>query len=489
MRILNIVFLAAVVSACSVSAPPESDELSAYRALNRLPLNICRLDDIEEPLLCGALNVYENRLKMSGPTISIKVVVVPAVNTPQTNSAWIEHIGGPRYSMIANAKHFAKGGYLEAFRQHRDVVLIDPRGLHESAPLYCDALRKPRILQRYYPPDAVKKCREELEDKADLTAYSTLNAIDDYEDIREWLGYAQWDVGGWSYGARFMLTYLHIYPKSIRSVILAMPSILNFQRPIDYARFGQQAFDGIEHDCQQDTQCHASFPDIRDNLNAVLSDLDKRPVKVDFFNLDSGKLESRLLTRNVFAESIWIMLLDTREARQLPFILSQAAAGNFSPFVDLAIPKSAQSSEPEGHYFSVVCPEETGHLEMAKAKAASEDTFVGHYIAKDYIEACEAWGLPLSPYHPIEKKQFPTPALIITGEQDPVTPPEYGEINAEHFENVLHISLPHTAHGVSALENTACLTQFLSDFVAAAEVDKIDLSCIRGFKPPAFRLH
>ncbi|TRY32510.1 alpha/beta fold hydrolase [Aliiglaciecola sp. M165] len=487
-RTLCVVFITAAVSACSVTAPTTSNELPAYRALNRLPLDICKLDGIEEPLLCGTLDVYENRLKMSGTKIPIKFVVIPAIDEPHTNSAWIEHVGGPRYSMIANARYFAKGGYLEVFRQRRDVVLIDPRGLHESSPLYCEALSKPRILQRYYPPKAVKACRGELEDKADLSAYSTLNAIDDYEEIRKWLGYAQWDVGGWSYGARFMLTYLHTYPQSIRSVILAMPSILNFQRPLDYARFGQQAFDRLELDCQQDAQCHANFPNVRQSLNAVLTKLDKHPVKIDFFNPDSGKVESRILTRDIFAESIWVMLLDTREARQLPFILSQAVAGDFSPFIDLAVPKSPQQSEPEGHYFSVVCPEETGQLDQAITSVASKDTFVGNYIAKDYIEACEAWGLPLSPNHPMTKKRFPTPALIITGEQDPVTPPVYGEINAEHFDNVLHISLPHTAHGISALKNTHCLPQFLNGFVESASLDNLDMSCVRGFKPPAFRL-
>lgn len=488
MRTLIILYLAAMLSSCSMSGNSNQEAASAVDADKRLPLESCKLDEIEEPLLCGTLVVYENRQTMKGRTIPIKVVVVPALEKNSTNSAWIEHIGGPSYSMIANARYFAKGGYLEYFRLKRDVVLIDPRGLHESGPLYCKALNKPRILERYYDPEAVKACREELAQDADLETYSTLNAIADYEDIRKWLGYSQWDVGGWSYGARFMLTYLHTYPESIRSVILAMPSIMNFQRPLDYARFGQQSFDGIVKDCQQDSQCHSRFPTVREDLHKVLTKLDNQPVEVEFINPDNGKMTSRLLTRDIFAESIWIMLLNTSEARQLPFILSRAAESDFSPFIDIAVPKTAQSSEPEGHYFSVVCPEETGQLDIAKAEVAAEGTFIGAYIAKDYIEACQAWGANPNPQHPIEEKRFAVPALILTGEQDPVTPTEYGKINAQHFDNAIHISLPHTAHGISALENTQCLAQFFSDFVEAANTENLDLSCVNGFRPPAFRL-
>jgi pimeloyl-ACP methyl ester carboxylesterase len=473
-------------SADRLAAQPQ--EYPAYTAADRLPLEVCRIDGIAEPLLCGSLEVYENRAYGTGRKIPISVVVIPAKEERLTDSAWTDHQGGPRYSMIAQARYFAEGGFLESFRRNRDIVLVDPRGLHESNPLYCDALKYPRILEQYYPPKEVAACRAELDKKADLSQYSTINAVDDLEDIREWLGYRQWDVGGWSYGSRFMLTYLHRYPSSIRTISLSFPSILNFQRPLDYARFGQQAFDGLVADCAEDDPCAAAFPDPSGDLSAILATLESEPVTVEILNPYTSAKEKRVVTRDIFAESIWIAILKNRTARQVPFVLRRAAEGDLEPFLELTVPTEPPTAEPEGHYFSVVCPEETGQIDMAKAEAASEGTFVGSYIAEDYIGACDAWGMPLSPKHPVEARVFDVPAIIFTGDRDPVTQPEYGEVIAQHFTNVRHIVLPRVAHGSGGLENAGCYDTILSTFVENASVDDLDTSCIGTMRPPPFRL-
>lgn len=460
----------------------------AYTAIERLPLKICEIEGVEEPLLCGSLEVYENRVSKTGRKIPIAVVVIPAQEKRLTDSAWTDHQGGPRFSMIAQARYFAEGGFLESFRRNRDIVLIDPRGLHGSYPLYCDALKYPRILERYYPPEKVRACREELDQRADLSQYSTSNAVDDFEDIRIWLGYRQWDVGGWSYGSRFMLTYLHRHPESIRSISLSFPSILNFQRPLDYAKFGQQAFDGLVADCAQDTDCSTSFPDPAGDLMHILSMLEVNPKTVEIINPYSSAKETRSITRNIFAESVWIALLENTTARQIPLMLRKAAEGDFAPFLEIAGPSEPAASEPEGHYFSVVCPEETGQIDMAAAMVASEGTFVGAYIAEDYISACNAWGLPLHPGHPIEPKQFEVPAIIFSGDRDPVTQPEYGDEIARHFSNVRHITFPQMAHGTSGFENESCYGEILSAFVDKASSEGLDTSCIETMRAPPFKL-
>lgn len=483
--------LCAALMLAGCSAERDQDEISkwpAFEAAKRLPLEICRRDGVEEPLLCGRLNVYENRDAMAGRQIPISVVVIPAQNGNPDNRAWIEHQGGPRYSMIAFAYAYAQGGELEYFRRNRDVVLVDPRGLHESNPLYCDALKHPRILELYYPPERVRACKEELEQVADLAQYSTLNAIEDYEEIREWLGYDQWDAGGWSFGSRFMLTYLHRYPERIRSITVSFPAILNFLRPLDYAKFGQQAFDKLVEDCQADSACAEKFPDSHADMATVLKALEKQPLAVEILNPDSGNREARTITRGIFADAIWASLLWNSEAIQVPYILRRAAEGDFTPFIEMNTPPGPQESEPEGHYFSVVCPEETSLIDMDMARAEAEGAFAGSFLSEYYIDACNAWGLPRHPAHPIEEKVFDTPALIFTGARDPVTQPEYGDQIAGHFIGARHIVFEHGAHGVDGFENDECYGRIIDDFVTAASLEDLDVSCIAGMTPPSFRL-
>lgn len=484
---LRPVITALAIVSCGCTATTR-DVFPALAAAKRLPLEICQIDGTDEPLLCGTFRVPENRNENTSRTIDISIVVIPSVNENAERLAWIEHPGGPRYSTIATARYFAEGGWLEAFRQNIDIVLVDVRGLHESGPLYCDALSYPRILTRYYPPEKVRACREELETQVDLSQYSTINAIEDYEDIRQWLGYSKWNVGGWSFGSRFMLTYVHLYPESVRSVSLNVPAILNFRRPLDYARFGQQAFDGLVDECSNDAACSAAFPTFATDLYSTLERLEEHPEPIQFVDPVTGAKQDRLLTRNIFAEIVWIALLSVEETRNIPFLLHHAARGNFEPFVDFAVPKTAPVPEPEGHYFSVVCSEETAQLSMKEAEYAARDTFVGSYIAKDYIEACQAWGAAESSRHPIEPGVFDIPALIITGENDPVNAPEYGDINAKHFANPLHITVPRMAHGASGMENAHCLTDMVTAFVEQGSTKGLDTSCVKTMKPKPFRL-
>lgn len=486
LKKLCVLLALVVLSACGSNETQPG--YPAFAAADRLPLDICWLDDIAEPLLCGVFSVYENRRGNGGRVIPIKIIVVPAQSAITTTSGWIEHPGGPRYSTVATAHYFASGGLLESFRRTRDVVLVDVRGLHESGPLFCEALKNPRILERYYPVERVADCRAELEERASLGQYSTINAIDDYEDIRKWLGYEKWDVGGWSFGSRFMLTYVHRYPESIRSVSLFIPSILNFERPLDYARFGQQAFDGVVAACSADAACSRMFPTVEKDLATVLDELQQNPVPVKLNDPNTGEEISRVISHDVFAEAVWQALLETVSARQLPYVLHHAARDNFEPFLKLVIPTSPQEQEPEGHYFSVVCPEETSRLSRDRVEAASNGTFVGGYIAMDYMEACEAWTLPLNPEHPISPKVFNIPALIVTGELDPATPPEYGSENAKHFNDVIHITVPQMAHGESGMENGECLGTILDEFVAAGTASDLDISCVETMRPPPFRL-
>lgn len=488
-RIICLIFAATTFAAvgCSPQNAGDLPDWPAYEAAKRLPLEICNRDGVAELLLCGELEVYENRAAQTGRRIPVSVVVIPAQNGNPDGRAWIEHQGGPRYSMIAAAGYYAKGGELEYFRRNRDIVLIDPRGLHEANPLYCEALKHPRILERYYPPDRVRACREEIEQAFDLSQYSTLNAVDDFEDIREWLGYEQWDAGGWSFGSRFMLTYLHRHPESIRTMTLSFPAIMHFRRPLDYARFGQQGFEKLVEDCLAESTCAERFPDPKQDLSDVLTSLEAQPVVVEIFNPHSGEREEREITRDVFAEAIWVALLWNSEAVQVPFILRRAAEGDFGPFLEMNTPTEPQSPEPEGHYFSVVCAEETKFIDMEMAADASADTFVGPYIAKDYIEACDAWGLPQHPELPLAERVFDIPALIFSGARDPVTQPEYGDQIAEHFNNARHIVFENASHGTGGFTNEDCYGRIIDDFVETGSFEGLDLSCIADMKPPSFR--
>jgi pimeloyl-ACP methyl ester carboxylesterase len=64
----------------------------------------------------------------------------------------------------------------------------------------------------------IKGCIGKLD--ADLRKYTTPIAMDDLDDVRDALGYAELNLWGTSYGTRAALVYLRQHPEHVRSVIL-----------------------------------------------------------------------------------------------------------------------------------------------------------------------------------------------------------------------------------------------------------------------------
>jgi pimeloyl-ACP methyl ester carboxylesterase len=97
-------------------------------------------------------------------------------------------------------------------------VLVDQRGTGQSHPFQCphDAT-PPHFLVEMYPVDYVKNCRQVLQQKADLTQYTTPIAVEDLDEVRAWLGYDRINLFGLSYGTRAALVYMRQHPEHVRS--------------------------------------------------------------------------------------------------------------------------------------------------------------------------------------------------------------------------------------------------------------------------------
>ena len=149
-------------------------------------LKPCRLPGIDEKLLCGQLTVFENRVTRAGRTIDLNVVVLPAFDQKMKAEPLFDLAGGPGVAATEGARFYAEQG--KGYRRRRDVVLVDQRGTGKSNPLSLPGKRTPQdYLSEMYPVDYVKRLRQTLERRADLTQYTTSIAMDDLDDVRAWL--------------------------------------------------------------------------------------------------------------------------------------------------------------------------------------------------------------------------------------------------------------------------------------------------------------
>ncbi|MCP4654373.1 MAG: alpha/beta hydrolase, partial [bacterium] len=198
MKHSRILILAAVLGTAACTTPPAAKDQPP-----QLVLEPCQADELEG-LLCGTLAVYEDREARTGRKIDLKIVVAPALGEEPAPDPVFFFAGGPGDSAASNAGGQAQ--YFRGLRDRRDLVFVDQRGTGGSHPLQCDAPGDPDDLQGYFEPflrtAEIRACREQLEQIADLTLYTTSIAMDDIDEVRAALGYEQINLVGGSYGTR-----------------------------------------------------------------------------------------------------------------------------------------------------------------------------------------------------------------------------------------------------------------------------------------------
>ena len=75
------------------------------------------------------------------------------------------------------------------------------------------------------------------------------------------------------------------------------------------------------------------------------------------------------------------------------------------------------------------------------------------------------------------------PTLILSGEEDPITPPVYGEQVAQELPNSLHLIGAGQGHGIFA---RGCLPNLLAEFVQLGDLQSLDTSCVAKLAPSPF---
>ena len=219
---------------------------------------------------CGLLEVWENREAKSGRKIRLKVVVLPATSAAPKPDPVFFFGGGPGEAIAAEAGYLADN----ALRRDRDLVFVDQRGTGEPDKLACELGGHEDDLQSYlgemFPVAAVRECRERLAKTHDLTLYTTDIAIDDFDEVRAWLGYGKINVVGGSYGTRAAQVYLRRHPQSVRTVILDGAVPMDETLPITHAAAGQRSLDLLTGWCEKDAACHGRFPEFRQEFQTVM---------------------------------------------------------------------------------------------------------------------------------------------------------------------------------------------------------------------------
>jgi pimeloyl-ACP methyl ester carboxylesterase len=432
----------------------------------------------------GRLVVYEDRRARSGRQLELDVVVLRATGkAPQPDPVFFLE-GGPGKGAAAGWQRFRDLW----MRSDRDIVLMNQRGTGGSNRLTLPSQRKQDLQGFLDPPirtDQIGEAIAELGKNADLRMYSTPDAMDDLNDLREALGYEQINLVGGSYGTRAALVYIRRHETTVRTAILNGVAPIEFKNPLYHAQSAQYALDKIFQRVEEDPVYCRAFPDLRKKFDEILERFADGSVKVDVTVVGTGEVVTLNLSKDAFAASLAYQMYYMDTSRRVPLLLWQAWKGDFKPFVISAIQRNRALSQSValGMLLSVTAAEDVARIRPEEIEPLTRDTFLGDFRVRSQVRACRDWPKSQLAEDFGQPVRSNVPALIWSGEIDPVTPPQWGETCAKHFPNSVHVVAP-AAHGVSG----SCITTIEKRFLEKGSAEGLDISCVGQMVLPPLEL-
>lgn len=462
---------------------------AAHASVAHLELDVCGTDSLateNAAARCGYIDVPENPDDVSGRHIRLRVTVIPALNLKPASDALLILAGGPGQG--AHDFYASAGPAFAGIRRDRDIVLVDQRGTGRSHPLDCTA--DPADLEAADPQQMqtlARRCIASLD--ADPRFYTTSIAVRDLDTVRETLGYQQVSLYGVSYGTRVAQHYLRRYPSRVRTVILDGVVPVDLALGPDVAPRAQQALDAMFDRCADDKACDAAFPRLREQFSALHTRLGQMPIRARLPDPVTARMQDAAFGVQQLNAAVRLLTYSDETVSLLPLLIHEAqSASEPEPFIAqyLMVKRLTDTQFAYGMHFAVVCSEDAPRwVQQDVPDAVLERTYLGTSFMQGMRSVCEIWPRGVvdadfsSPLHSA------APVLILSGSNDPVTPPAYGERALRSFPNGRHLVLAGQGHGQLAV---GCMPRLLAQFVKSASAATLDTKCLDDVAPTPFML-
>lgn len=464
----------------------------------------CPFDVPEDPVVeCGFVVVPEDHNDPAGPTIRLSVAILKDQSEEHQPDPVILLSGGPGEKTVHNAPAIAQ--LLAPVHPNRDLIVFDQRGVGLSEPaLECpesvqaafDLLDEPDpdvALQTVF--DAVMACRDRLVSEGhNLSAYNTVQNAADVSAIRTALGYDQINLWGGSYGSLLAQATMRAHPEGIRSV--AIVSILPLEKSffVEASTTTTNAVMRLLDACADDEACHSAYPDLQEVLFEVIDQLNAEPVPITVTNPLDGQSYDSILTGDEVLGNLVTFLYFTQIIPVLPQAIHDVHNGDYGLMTQLSsITLALFELLSRGMTFSVMCtddligrtPEDLLNIMAALPRQLQGRADPELVIEHGIFGICENWPVEEADLWVKEPLVSDIPTLVLTGEFDPVTPPEYGQLVARYLSDSYFFELPGIGHDI--LGASECARSIIGDFIADP-TQLPDASCIAEMPGVVFDL-
>lgn len=421
-------------------------------------------ETVGETLICGTLDLPQDPTDPDGARHQLAYIILlsPAANAASDPVIFLA--GGPGTSAILSSADWIAS----PLRQTRDLILVDQRGTGYSTPsLDCDAYG-------LTDTDETACLAAITAAGAELGLYNTANSADDIAalmaDLSAERGYTTYNLYGVSYGTRLALTLMRDYPSLLRSAVLDSVYPPQASNPVELAVNTDHALNALFAACAANTDCNEAYPTLGEDFDEMVAFLNEVPINDTY-------------TGRNFIADVYAALSDTgilpaipagiaamfAQDFELAFDLLYTGPEGYDPQADLVALYSDVDDETLINFFTVAegisesqgtflvfeCQEENFFNSLEEAErftaAAAIDPLVAEARLDDsavIFDQCDGWfaqGAPASEDDPISSD---VPILLLAGELDPITPPNWAAQAAETLTNSTVITIPLATHAV-----------------------------------------
>jgi pimeloyl-ACP methyl ester carboxylesterase len=448
---------------------------------------------------CGQLIVPENRQKQDGKTISISVAIIPSINQPAKQEPLFYMTGGPGGDAMGDIEFL-----VPALNQDQNLIVLAQRGTLDAKPaLLCpeiDAFDAKAISLAYSAPStgalhvaATKACHDRLvSEGVDLSAYNSLENIEDFVDLRKALGVTKWSLFGTSYGTYLALLMMRLHPEDVVSVTIdsiSPPSVASLGWPWSSAGEGvKNLFDA----CAAQPSCASRYGDVAGKFADKVRQLEAQPLTVTSRYAPDGPPVEVVLDGGALVN--WLIAGGRATFAAAPSAIHELANGNPAQIVAaraaLANP-ARESTQGYGLTFGVFCSEWIPFQPESQILAdglAAFPNYPATVLAQTpqlpfATQDCAAWRVPKAPASIKEVTTSSIPTLVINGSFDGKTSPMWATYVAKSLRNSTTVIIPGIGHLVTA--QSPCAQTIVRAFLANPTTPP-DTSCVAKVTIPPF---
>jgi pimeloyl-ACP methyl ester carboxylesterase len=369
--------------------------------------------------------------------------------------------------------------------KRQDLIVFEQRGTGLAEPslkcpemqkagyeVFVGALSDEAATARW--AESAKMCRDRLiKSGIRLESYNTETSAGDLSALLGGLPYSSWNLYGVSYGTRLALAFLRQHPAGTRSVILDSVYPPNVHAYVEAPGNAARAFAALFNDCAARASCRNANPDLAASFRTLALRAGVSPLQTPIASSAGDAQADPVVAPLDSAKLIEVLFggfYSWRDISQLPGIISAASRGDMKPLAPLA-EEALETYKTEdfsyGLFLSTECHDDWSYDTPAAIQAAASgaDIFSAFARANLPLIACPVWsvGRALPAFH--EPVRSDTPILILTGEYDPITPPDWAVTAAATLSQSIVIRFPGIGHGILASHRCAdeLALRFLGD--------------------------